>query len=159
MTASGFTYRGTLEGANAGYVRSALRPRGSEPVSCLVVGSLQLLENSAAGYWLMTIDIQIPSFHRHLQSHRRSRPLEFIDAANSSRPRPAVSRQRHGVGGANVAQQYLARGLLDELGLHVIPALLGNGARLFDNLGDAEGQLNRSGPSRHPASPTTSTGW
>lgn len=62
-------------------------------------------------------------------------------------------------GGANVAQQYLAPGLLDELGLHVVPALLGNGARLFDNLGDAEGHLNRSGPSRHPASPTSSTGW
>ena len=51
------------------------------------------------------------------------------------------------------------RGLLDELGRHVVPALLGNGARLFDNLGDAEVQLNRSGPSRHPASPTSSTGW
>jgi dihydrofolate reductase len=44
-------------------------------------------------------------------------------------------------GGAHVAQQYLAAGLLDELELHVVPVLLGDGARLFDNLGDAEVRL------------------
>ena len=41
-------------------------------------------------------------------------------------------------GGANVAQQYLKAGLIDEMQLHVVPVLLGDGARLFDNLGDAE---------------------
>jgi dihydrofolate reductase len=46
-------------------------------------------------------------------------------------------------GGANVVNQYLAAGLLDELELHVVPVLLGGGARLFDNLGDAEVQLEQ----------------
>jgi dihydrofolate reductase len=46
-------------------------------------------------------------------------------------------------GGANIVQQYLAAGLLDELELHVVPVLLGDGARLFDNLGDAEAQLEQ----------------
>jgi dihydrofolate reductase len=41
-------------------------------------------------------------------------------------------------GGADVIQQYLAAGLLDELELHVVPVLLGDGVRLFDNLGGAE---------------------
>jgi dihydrofolate reductase len=36
-------------------------------------------------------------------------------------------------GGAHVAQQYLAAGLLDELRLHVAPVLLGDGVRLFEN--------------------------
>jgi dihydrofolate reductase len=40
-------------------------------------------------------------------------------------------------GGASVAQQYLAAGLLDELVVSVVPNLLGGGARLFENLGDA----------------------
>jgi dihydrofolate reductase len=40
-------------------------------------------------------------------------------------------------GGASVAQQYLAAGLLDELVVSVVPILLGGGAQLFDNLGDA----------------------
>jgi dihydrofolate reductase len=34
-------------------------------------------------------------------------------------------------GGANVAQQYLSAGLLDELRLNVVPVLLGGGTRLF----------------------------
>jgi dihydrofolate reductase len=35
-------------------------------------------------------------------------------------------------GGAEVVQQYLHAGLLDEIHLHVAPVLLGGGARLFD---------------------------
>jgi dihydrofolate reductase len=38
-------------------------------------------------------------------------------------------------GGANVAQQYLKAGLLDELQIHLVPLLLGDGVRLFDDLG------------------------
>ncbi|MDQ6791588.1 MAG: dihydrofolate reductase family protein [Candidatus Dormibacteraeota bacterium] len=37
-------------------------------------------------------------------------------------------------GGANVAQQYLAAELIDEMELHVVPLFLRDGARLFDNL-------------------------
>jgi dihydrofolate reductase len=36
-------------------------------------------------------------------------------------------------GGANVAQQYLKAGLLDELQIHLVPVLLGEGVRLFEN--------------------------
>ena len=38
---------------------------------------------------------------------------------------------------AAAGQQYLAAGLLDELVVSVVPRLLGGGARLFENLGDA----------------------
>jgi dihydrofolate reductase len=41
-------------------------------------------------------------------------------------------------GGANIAQQYLKAGLIDEMQIHLVPVLLGDGARLFDNLGGAE---------------------
>jgi dihydrofolate reductase len=41
-------------------------------------------------------------------------------------------------GGADVVNQYLAAGLLDELELHVVPVLLGGGARLLDNAGDVQ---------------------
>jgi dihydrofolate reductase len=46
-------------------------------------------------------------------------------------------------GGAQAVNQYLAAGLLDELELHVVPLLLGGGARLFDDLGDAEVRLEQ----------------
>jgi dihydrofolate reductase len=46
-------------------------------------------------------------------------------------------------GGGHIIQQYLAAGVLDELELHVVPVLLGDGARLFDNLGAATVQLEQ----------------
>ena len=46
-------------------------------------------------------------------------------------------------GGADVARQYLAAGLLDVLELHVVPVVLGDGAPLLDNLGDAEVRLEQ----------------
>ncbi|HEY7892165.1 MAG TPA: dihydrofolate reductase family protein [Solirubrobacteraceae bacterium] len=47
-------------------------------------------------------------------------------------------------GGANIAQQYLRAGLIDELRLHVVPVLLGEGTRLFNHLAGAE--LKLEGP-------------
>ena len=47
-------------------------------------------------------------------------------------------------GGANVAQQYLKAGLLDEIQIHVAPLLLGGGIRLFDQLGDAKIELEKT---------------
>ena len=46
-------------------------------------------------------------------------------------------------GGANVVQQYLAAGLLDELTISVAPIFLGGGARLFENLGDPVPELDQ----------------
>lgn len=39
-------------------------------------------------------------------------------------------------GGADVAQQYLAAGLLDEVQIHLVPLLLGSGTRLFGDIDD-----------------------
>jgi dihydrofolate reductase len=38
-------------------------------------------------------------------------------------------------GGASTVQQYLALGLVDELLISLVPVFLGDGTRLFDNLG------------------------
>ncbi len=48
------------------------------------------------------------------------------------------------VHGAATAQLALAAGLLDELELHVIPVILGQGRRMFDNLGPAHINLQRT---------------
>jgi dihydrofolate reductase len=37
-------------------------------------------------------------------------------------------------GGANIAQQFLQAGLIDEIRIHLVPVLLGGGLRLFDHL-------------------------
>lgn len=41
-------------------------------------------------------------------------------------------------GGADIARQYLKAGLVDELRLHLAPVLLGDGARLFEDVGQPE---------------------
>lgn len=41
-------------------------------------------------------------------------------------------------GGADIAQQYLKAGLLDEIQIHVVPLLLGEGIRLFEGLEGVE---------------------
>jgi dihydrofolate reductase len=46
-------------------------------------------------------------------------------------------------GGADVARQCLAAGLVDEMQLSVVPVLLGDGERLLANLGDAELKLEQ----------------
>src|SRR3954451_17672424 len=38
-------------------------------------------------------------------------------------------------GGAQVINEYLAAGVVDELEMHVVPMILGGGARLFDGVG------------------------
>jgi dihydrofolate reductase len=46
-------------------------------------------------------------------------------------------------GGASVAQQYLAAGLIDELEISVVPLFLGGGARLFEDLGSPTPELDQ----------------
>ena len=36
--------------------------------------------------------------------------------------------------GANVAQQFLKLGLIDEISIHLVPVLFGSGTRLFEGL-------------------------
>jgi dihydrofolate reductase len=46
-------------------------------------------------------------------------------------------------GGANVSQQYLKAGLIDEIHLHIVPIIIGEGIRLFEYLGDEQINLEK----------------
>lgn len=61
-----------------------------------------------------------------------------IESALEQAKEAAVGKDVALGGGADVAQQYLAAGLIDELLLNVVPVVLGPGTRLFENLADAE---------------------
>ena len=63
----------------------------------------------------------------------------------------AMSRAKEAAGGRNVlvhgagtAQLALAAGVLDELELHVIPVLFGQGRRLFEGLAPEQIELERT---------------
>jgi dihydrofolate reductase len=54
------------------------------------------------------------------------------------------------VGGATIIREYLRAGLLDEMQIHLIPVLLGDGIRLFEDLGPERIELRRTGSIETP---------
>jgi dihydrofolate reductase len=93
-----------------------------------------------------------PPFHTpvYVLTHHPREPLEMdggttfifvtdgIDSALDQAKLAAGERDVLLGGGASVARQYLAAGLIDEFELHLVPVLLGNGERLLENVGDLE---------------------
>jgi dihydrofolate reductase len=67
-----------------------------------------------------------------------------IEAALKQAREAAGDKDIWVAGGANVIQQYLAAGLLDEIQVHVVPILLGDGTRLFDDLAGEPIQLEKT---------------
>jgi dihydrofolate reductase len=88
-----------------------------------------------------------PPFHKpvFVLTHHEREPLTLSDTTFTfvtDGIEAALDRARAGAGdkdvfiggGADVINQYLAAGLVDELEVHVVPILLGGGARLFAGL-------------------------
>jgi dihydrofolate reductase len=95
------------------------------------------------GWWGVNPPFHHPVF---VLTHHAREPLRLeggttftfvtdgIEAALEQARAAAGDRDVHIAGGANVVQQYLNAGLLDELELHVVPLLLGGGVRLLDGV-------------------------
>ncbi len=58
-----------------------------------------------------------------------------IESAFDQAKRAAGGKDVLLAGGADAVHQYLAAGMVDEFDLHVVPLLLGDGERLFENVG------------------------
>ena len=71
-----------------------------------------------------------------------------IEAAFAQAREAAGDKKIQLSGGAQVAQQYMQAGLLDEIHLHVAPVLLGGGERLFDG---QTNELERVSSSESPS--------
>ena len=69
--------------------------------------------------------------------------MDDVTAA-MSRAREAAGDRNVLVHGAGVARLALAAGVLDELELHVVPVLFGQGRRLFDGLDPEQIELERT---------------
>jgi dihydrofolate reductase len=100
-------------------------------------------DRNADGWWGDDPPFHVPVFV--LTHHARETVIkqggtsfnfvtDGIDAALEQARAAAEDKDVAVAGGASVAQQYLAAGLLDELQIHVAPVLLGGGVRLFDGL-------------------------
>jgi dihydrofolate reductase len=98
-----------------------------------------------------------PPFHKpvFVLTHHERLPLTLSDTTFTfvtDGIRPTMERARDAAGdkdvfiggGAKAINQYLAAGLVDEVELHVVPILLGGGARLFEGVGpDVKLELDR----------------
>ena len=92
-----------------------------------------------------------PPFHHpvFILTHHEREPVEKeggttftfvtdgIESALEQAREAAGDKHVHIGGGADVIQQYLNAGLIDQFQIHVAPLLLGGGTRLFDNLSAA----------------------
>ena len=64
-----------------------------------------------------------------------------IEAALARAQEAAGDKDISVMGGANIAQQFIKAGLLDEISIHLVPVLFGSGTRLIENLGSEHVQL------------------
>ena len=130
----------------------------TDPVSAeLVRESFQLGANVTgrrtfddAEAWGGQDPLGIPSFIvTHAVPEEWSRadsPFVFVtDGVESAiaQAKAAANGKDVGVAGADIAQQCLKLGLLDEIHIHLVPVLLSEGIRLFDNLSSTPIQLER----------------
>ena len=86
-----------------------------------------------------------------------SSAFTFVTDGIESAVRQALAASKSGqvdLMGANVIQQGLRAGLVDELVIQVIPVLLGEGVRLFDQLGAEHIHLNRTRVAEGPSGVT-----
>jgi dihydrofolate reductase len=59
--------------------------------------------------------------------------VDSVEAALESAKRLADDRDIY-ITGADVAGQFLERGLIDEISIHLVPVLFSSGTRLFEHL-------------------------
>jgi dihydrofolate reductase len=64
-----------------------------------------------------------------------------IDAAVAQAKATAGDKDISVMGGANIAQQFIKAGLVDEIQIQLVPVLLGSGLRMFEHLGDEQIRL------------------
>lgn len=74
-------------------------------------------------------------------------PFTFVTdgvASAVEQAREVAGDKNVGVGGADVAQQCIEAGLIDEVGIDLVPVLLGEGVRFFGSLDTGFIQLERT---------------
>ena len=107
---------------------------------------------NAGGWWGDEPPFHVPVFvlthHARPAETKGDTEITFVtegvDAALAAAREAAGEKDVHVAGGAEAAQQLLARGDIDVLQIHIAPVLLGGGVRLFENVGTPKLELTRT---------------
>jgi dihydrofolate reductase len=109
-------------------------------------------EDPWTGFWGANPPYHHPVF---VLTHHAREPLEMeggttfhfvtdgIESALEQATEAAAGKDVSLGGGATAVQQYLAGSLVDEMLISLVPVFLGDGTRLFDNLGDVRPRLRQ----------------
>ena len=113
-----------------------------ERVGAFVIGRKSLVAGSEEPFF------QLPTFVLTHKKRQSDDPLvtfvtDGIETALQKAKTAANGKAVYIGGGADVAQQYLRTGLVDELHISLVPVIFGEGIRLFDNMGDDAIKLHR----------------
>jgi len=148
------TLQRTLFGADGGTtgIDDDFAARGFKNVGAWILGRNMFgpirgswPDMSWKGWWGDNPPYHVPTF---ILTHHARPPIQmeggttfhFVtegpEAALDAARRAAGERDVMVAGGAKAAQQYLARGVVDQMDISLVPILLGAGERLFDTLGD-----------------------
>lgn len=110
-----------------------------ESTGALVTGRRDF---DASAAWGGTSPMNVPTFivtHNAPQEWLKAgSPFIFVtDGVNSAieKAKQTADGKNVLVGGSKIVQQCITAGLLDEINIDLVPVLLGDGIRLFDNLG------------------------
>jgi dihydrofolate reductase len=92
------------------------------------------------------VPIFVPTHHVPDDPPRGAAVITFVTdgiEAAVTQAKAAAGEQDVMLHGADTAQRCLRAGLLDEMEIHLVPVLLGDGRRLFDGLGPEHVELDR----------------
>ncbi len=138
---------GGEEGPQSDYVRETLKNQGA-----VIMGRHMFSGNdgpwdkddNADGWWGDNPPFHMPVFvltnyPREAVKKAGGTTFTFVtdgpESALNQAQAAAGGKDVHISGGANVIQQFIKAGLLNELELHIAPIFLGGGTRLFENVG------------------------
>ena len=114
----------------------------------LVVGRRHFdLANGWSGRHPMDVPVFVVTHTVPQEWVHEGSPFTFVTGGVESaveRAKAVAGGKDVGVGGANVAQQAIKAGLVDEIGVDLVPVLLGGGVRFFDHLGSERIDLERT---------------
>jgi dihydrofolate reductase len=141
MPSGEMTFR--VSAASAAFLQQSMRTIGA-----LVTGR-RTFEIAKGWGGRHPLDVPVFVVTHHVQQHwvKPSAPFTFVtDGVENAiaQAKAAAGEKDVAVGAACIAQQCLQTGLLDEITLDLVPVLLGNGVRLFEHLGIAPVELERT---------------
>jgi hypothetical protein len=115
----------------------------------------RLGRNPSVGVPVFVVTHSVPRDGRARTRRSGSSPTE--SSRRWRRPRATAGAGWAEVGGPNIAQQCLDLGLLDQVRVDLVPMLLGEDIRFFDNLSTAPAALERPSAIEAPALPISPT--